>query len=284
MGILSNRKEPVSRVFVNRNQVAEMQFYNKYTGGVDFANKYIIPLLKEFGADITIETILDYQKGDTRDRFLDLLISKKASARILPAELKRYLDEAGKEFDAALLKIIKQGYRVTATKERQAEERKNYQNKINSLNLELERTRLSGSRDEINRKIDEVYGFIRNHEVRCSREIEDITKDEQRYFGMLSEEKHNLSFASSFLFLDGDTVQIDKAKVTATLGVYASTPQEIALLDKLKQLAALTNEIYGNEYPGALAGFCTFFISDKGKVVLKSDIEKESLVKYAKNM
>ena len=42
----------------------------------------------------------------------------------MPAELKRLQDEANKEFDEVLLKVIKQGRRVSATKKAQAAARK----------------------------------------------------------------------------------------------------------------------------------------------------------------
>ena len=160
MGLFSNKKEPV-RVFVNRNEDAEMHFYNKYARGVSFANSFIIPLLKEFGAEIAINTILDYQKGDTRDRFIDLLIGKKTNGRILPAELKRLQDIANKEFDEALEKVIKQGRRYTATLESQAAFRKKYDDKISSLQSEMFRYGEQSPRyNEAQKEINETYDHI----------------------------------------------------------------------------------------------------------------------------
>ena len=284
MGLFSNKKEPVSKVFVNRNEDAEMHFYNKYARGVGFANSFIIPLLKEFGAEITTNVILDYQKGDTRDRFLDLLIGQKTNGRILPAELRRLQDIANKEFDEALEKVIKQGRRYTATLESQAAFRKKYDDTVSSLQSEMRRFPQGVRYKEAKGKLKDTYDLISRFEESSRNELKRVIEDEKRYFSEGAEEKHLLSFATGFLVFNGDTLQFDQAKVAATFSVYAETAQEIALLDKLKQLAALTNEIYGNAYPGAIAAFCTFFIADQGKVVLKSDIKKEDLVKYAKNM
>ena len=284
MGLFSNKKEPVSKVFVNRNEDAEMHFYNKYARGVSFANSFIIPLLKEFGAEITTNVILDYQKGDTRDRFLDLLIGQKTNGRILPAELRRLQDIANKEFDEALEKVIKQGRRYTATLESQAAFRKKYDDTVSSLQSEMRRFPQGVRYKEAKGKLKDTYDLISRFEESSRNELKRVIEDEKRYFSEGAEEKHLLSFATGFLVFNGDTLQFDQAKVAATFSVYAETAQEIALLDKLKQLAALTNEIYGNAYPGAIAAFCTFFIADQGKVVLKSDIKKEDLVKYAKNM
>lgn len=284
MGILSNKKDPVNRVFVNRNEDAEMHFYSKFTRGVVFVNNFVIPLLKEFGAEITTNVILDYQKGDTRDRFLDLLIGQKTNGRILPAELRRLQESADKEFEKALEKVITQGEHYTATLKSQATARKKYDDTVSSLQSEMRRFPQGVRYEEAKEKLNDTYGFISRFEESSRNELKRVIEDEKRYFSEGAEEKHLLSFAAGFLVFNGDTLQFDQAKVAATFSVYAETAQEIALFDKLKQLAALTNEIYGNAYPGAIAAFCTFFIADQGKVVLKSDIKKEDLVKYAKNM
>lgn len=283
MGLFSNKKEPVSRVFVSRNEDAEMRFYSKFTRGVAFVNNFVIPLLKEFGAEITTNVILDYQKGDTRDRFLDLLIGQKTNGRILPAELRRLQESADKEFDKALEKVITQGEHYTATLESQAAFRKKYDDTVSSLQSEMQRFPQGVRYEEAKGKLKDTYDFISRFEESSRNELKRVIEDEKRYFSEGAEEKHLLSFATGFLVFNGNTLQFDQAKVAATFSVYAETAQEIALLDKLKQLAALTNEIYGNAYPGAIAAFCTFFIADQGKVVLKSDIKKEDLVKYAKN-
>lgn len=285
MGLFSNKKEPVSRVFVNRNEDAEMSFYNKYARGVSFANSFIIPLLKEFGAEIAINTILDYQKGDTRDRFIDLLIGKKTNGRILPAELKRLQDIANKEFDEALEKVIKQGRRYTATLESQAAFRKKYDDKISSLQSEMFRYGEQSPRyNEAQKEINETYDHISKFEGSSRNELKRVIEDEKVYFAQGAEEKHLLSFATGFLILDSNTLQFDRAKVAATFGVYADTAQEVALLDKLKQLAALTNEIFGKKYPGAQVAFSAFFEMENGKIILSQNIKKETLSEYAKNM
>ena len=285
MGLFSNKKEPVSKVFVNRNEDAEMHFYNKYARGVSFANSFIIPLLKEFGTEIAIDNIIDYQKGDTRDRFIDLLIGKKTNGRILPAELKRLQDIANKEFDEALEKVIKQGRRYTATLESQAAFRKKYDDKISSLQSEMFRYGEQSPRyNEAQKEINETYDHISKFEGSSRNELKRVIEDEKVYFAQGAEEKHLLSFATGFLILDSDTLQFDRAKVAATFGVYADTAQEVALLDKLKQLAALTNEIFGKEYPGAQVAFSAFFVMENGKVILSKNIKKETLSEYAKNM
>jgi hypothetical protein len=285
MGLFSNKKEPVSKVFVNRNEDAEMHFYNKYARGVSFANSFIIPLLKEFGTEIAIDNILDYQKGDTRDRFIDLLIGKKTNGRILPAELKRLQDIANKEFDEALEKVIKQGKRYTATLESQAAFRKKYDGKISSLQSEMLRYGEQSPRyNEAQKEINETCDHISKFEGSSRNELKRVIEDEKVYFAQEAEEKHLLSFATGFLILDSDTLQFDRAKVAATFGVYADTAQEVALLDKLKQLAALTNEIFGKEYPGAQVAFSAFFEMENGKVILSKNIKKETLSEYAKNM
>lgn len=60
--------------------------------------------------------------------------------------------------------------------------------------------------------------------------------------------------------------------------------KEERLINKLKQIAGITNEIYGTDYPGPLAAFCTFFEVKHGIVVLKSDIRKDNLIRYSKNL
>ena len=285
MGLFLNKKEPVSRVFVNRNEDAEMSFYNKYARGVGFANSFIIPLLKKFGAEITIDVILDYQRGDTRDRFIDLLIGQKTSGRILPAELKRLQDIANKEFDEALEKVIKQGKHYTATLESQAVFRKKYDDKISGLQSEMLRCGEQSHRySEAQLEINETYGHISKFEGSSRNELKRVIEDEKSYFTQDAEEKHLLSFATGFLVFDGDTLQFDRAKVAATFGVYAETAQEVALLDKLKQLAALTNEIFGKKFPGAQVAFSAFFEMENGKIILSQNIKKETLSEYAKNM
>ena len=284
MGLFSNKKEPVSKVFVNRNEDAEMHFYNKYARGVSFANSFIIPLLKEFGAEIAINTILDYQKGDTRDRFIDLLIGKKTNGRILPAELRRLQESADKEFDKALEKVITQGEHYTATLKSQATARKKYDDTVSSLQSEMRRFPQGVRYEEAKGKLNDTYGFISRFEESSRNELKRVIEDEKRYFSEGAEEKHLLSFATGFLVFNGNTLQFDQAKVAATFSVYAETAQEIALLDKLKQLAALTNEIFGKKYPGAQVAFSAFFEMENGKVILSKNIKKETLSEYAKNM
>ena len=283
MGLFSNKKEPV-RVFVNRNEDAEMHFYNKYARGVSFANSFIIPLLKEFGAEIAINTILDYQKGDTRDRFIDLLIGKKTNGRILPAELRRLQESADKEFDKALEKVITQGEHYTATLKSQATARKKYDDTVSSLQSEMRRFPQGVRYEEAKGKLNDTYGFISRFEESSRNELKRVIEDEKRYFSEGAEEKHLLSFATGFLVFNGNTLQFDQAKVAATFSVYAETAQEIALLDKLKQLAALTNEIFGKKYPGAQVAFSAFFEMENGKIILSQNIKKETLSEYAKNM
>lgn len=284
MGLFSNKKEPVSRVFVNRNEDAEMSFYNKYARGVGFANSFIIPLLKEFGAEITIDVILDYQRGDTRDRFLDLLIGQKTNGRILPAELRRLQESADKEFDKALEKVITQGEHYTATLKSQATARKKYDDTVSSLQSEMRRFPQGVRYEEAKGKLNDTYGFISRFEESSRNELKRVIEDEKRYFSEGAEEKHLLSFATGFLVFNGNTLQFDQAKVAATFSVYAETAQEIALLDKLKQHAALTNEIFGKKFPGAQVAFSAFFGMENGKVILSPNIKKETLSEYAKNM
>lgn len=283
MGLFSNKKEPV-RVFVNRNEDAEMHFYNKYARGVSFANSFIIPLLKEFGAEITTNVILDYQKGDTRERFLDLLIGQKTNGRILPAELRRLQESADKEFDKALEKVITQGEHYTATLKSQATARKKYDDTVSSLQSEMRRFPQGVRYEEAKEKLNDTYGFISRFEESSRNELKRVIEDEKRYFSEGAEEKHLLSFATGFLVFNGNTLQFDQAKVAATFSVYAETAQEIALLDKLKQLAALTNEIFGKKYPGAQVAFSAFFEMENGKIILSQNIKKETLSEYAKNM
>ena len=284
MGILSNKRESVNRVFVNRNEDAEMAFYGKFTHGVIFVNKFVIPLLKEFGAEITIDVILDYQKGDTRDRFLDLLIGQKTNGRILPAELRRLQESADKEFGKALEKVIKQGEHYTAVLKDQAIARKKYDDKISSLQSEMQKYKQGVRYEEARIKLKDTYGFVDRFEENSRNELKRVIEDEKRYFSEDAEEKHLLSFATGFLVFDGDTLQFDRAKVAATFGVYAETAQEVALLDKLKQHAALTNEIFGKKFPGAQVAFSAFFGMENGKVILSPNIKKETLSEYANNM
>ena len=203
----------------------------------------------------------------------------------MPAELKRLQDIANKEFDEALEKVIKQGRRYTATLESQAAFRKKYDDKISSLQSEMFRYGEQSPRyNEAQKEINETYDHISKFEGSSRNELKRVIEDEKVYFAQGAEEKHLLSFATGFLILDSDTLQFDRAKVAATFGVYADTAQEVALLDKLKQLAALTNEIFGKEYPGAQVAFSAFFEMENGKVILSKNIKKETLSEYAKNM
>ena len=131
---------------------------------------------------------------------------------------------------------------------------------------------------------DNLSKFLDKEKIRREKAGRSNLKKAAEAYRQEAEEKHLLSFATGFLILDSDTLQFDRAKVAATFGVYADTAQEVALLDKLKQLAALTNEIFGKEYPGAQVAFSAFFEMENGKVILSKNIKKETLSEYAKNM
>lgn len=273
----------MEKVLLNRDLSAEMYFYNgRHSMAVTAANKWIIPLMHKFEMPVSVKSIDEVFAGNVRGTFLDAIIRKKVNGVLWPSEWKRYQSEAEHVLDAALLEIIEQGERMKAFETEYNGYLSEYQNKIREIEQKLER----GYNVELNQKKTALYTSIAKTEASRDRQRHEHIEDEKRDFENMVEAKLTLGMARGFVILDNDRLVYDKDAVEKRFAVYADTEQEIKLLDKVKQLAALINEVYGTQFFEPATAFYHFFSinKDNGRVVVKPDLEKETLVKYAKDI
>ena len=231
---------------------------------------------------VCVKAIDEIFAGNVRDAFLDAIIRKKVNGVLWPSEWKRYQSEAEHVLDAALLEIIEQGERMKAFEAEYNGYLSEYHNKIREIEQKLER----GYNVELNQKKTALYTSIAKTEASRDRQRHEHIEDEKRDFDNMVEAKLTLGMARSFVKLDNDRLVYDEEAVEKRFAVYADTEQEIKLLDKVKQLAALINEVYGTQFFEPTTAFYHFFSinKDNGRVVVKPDLEKETLVKYAKDI
>lgn len=277
-----------AKVFVNRNEIKENFLKNYFGSIVGIVNGWIIPLMKQFNIEVTFDNITDYIGEDIKSLFIDtLIIRKENGAFVPPTKHKQMYAETEKDFEKALLEVITNSPKIKGMKQSNEQATKDYESKIKECRAILAEDDYVGNKARKEKAQTDLALYNNLFLKVTSTGIENIKHEiecEKENFANTKVEVNRLKGQKGWFNLTDDELSFNEEVIIKASAVYADTPQEIALLDKLKQLAALTNEIYGNEYPGALAGFCTFFITDKGKVVLKSDITKDALVKYAKNM
>ena len=286
MEISSRNKKPAARVFVNRNIMAEEMLKNRFIEQVSIVNMWIIPLMKQLNIEVTFESVVGYVGENIKSLFIETLIMRDVNeGYILPTKYKQLYTEKEKEFEAALLEVINNSLPIRSQKRDNETAQTLYERKIKECEAIIaQETTLGNEADkyEAQRKLMAYKSSLSR--VQSTEKIQDKIKSQVEEFSLLSFKVNLLKNQSGWFKLTDNELCFDEETIIAACAVYAETPQEVELLNELQQLADSMNEIYGANYPGALAAFCTFFEVEKGKVVLKSDIQKDAIERYAKNM
>ena len=277
----------MEKVLVNRDLSAELNFYNdRHSIAIGAANKWIIPLMLKFEIPVSVEAINEIMTVNVRDAFIDAIIRKKDKDILWPSDWNRHKSEAEHVLDAAVTELIEQGKRLKAFETEYEGYLANYQNQINAAKRELERVYNGDRVIELNQKIDSIHSSIANTESSKNRRRREIIEDEKRDFNDMVEAKLTLGMARNFVKIENNRLDYDKEEVEKRFAIYADTEQEIALLDKVKHLAELINEVYGSQFAEPKTAFYHFFSvsSDNGRVIINPEIKKETLIKYAKEI
>ena len=273
----------MEKVLVNRDLSAELNFYNdRHSIAIGAANKWIIPLMLKFEIPVSVEAINEIMAGNVRDAFIDAIIRKKVNDVLWPSDWKRYQSEAEHVLDAALTELIEQGERLKAFEAEYKGYLLDYQNQINAANRELEKIYNGDRVVELNQKINTIHLSIAKTESIRDRKRRELIEDEKRDFNDMVEAKLTLGMARNFVKIENNRLDYDKEEVEKRFAIYADTEQEIALLDKVKHLAELINEVYGGNFPGPRAAFYLFFSINDGRVTISNDITKQSIQEFAK--
>ncbi|MBQ8047030.1 MAG: hypothetical protein IJ196_03800 [Prevotella sp.] len=273
----------MEKVFINRNEWAESRFYTKHANALSIANVWIIPLMQKFGVAVNFNSINDYLGANTRDLFIDEIIRSRVKGVLWPAEMKRHQAEAENTFDKALLEVIESGDRIKNHKAEYDKARQDYEDKKRELAEQRENAFAQARKDEITREISSISEYVARLDINEAESRREIIEDEKRAFQQAAEEAHNLEPIRDYIKFEGGKIEFDEQKVIAKFAVYADNKKEVKLYEKVKQLAALINEVYGGQF-GVPTAFYHFFSVRDGRVIISPEIKKEILEKYAKNM
>lgn len=288
MGILSSNKKPADRVFVNRNTDREDTLKARFVEQLSIVNTWIIPLMKQLNIEVTFESVVSYVGKDIKSLFIDTLIMRDVNwGYIPPTKYTQLYQEKEKEFESALMEVINNSLPIRSQKRDNETAQAQYISKIKACEAILaEETTLynKDKKEKTQRELVTHKASLLRVQSKGVESIKDNIKSKVEEFSKLSFDVNMLKNQSGWFKLTDNELCFDEETIIEACAVYAKTPQEIALLDKLKQFADLTNEIYGTNYPGALAAFYTFFEVEKGKVMLKPDIQEDAIKQYAKNM
>lgn len=273
----------MEKVLVNRDLSAELNFYNdRHSIAIGAVNKWIIPLMLKFEIPVSVKAIDEIMTVNVRDAFIDAIIRKKVKDILWPSDWNRHKSEAEHVLDAAVTELIEQGERLKAFETAYEGYLANYQNQINAAKRELERVYNGDRVVELNQKIDSIHSSIAKTESNRNSRRREIIEDEKRDFNDMVEAKLTLGMARNFVKIENNRLYYDKEEVEKRFAIYADTEQEIALLDKVKHLAELINEVYGGNFPGPRAAFYLFFSNNDGRVTISNDITKQSIQEFAK--
>lgn len=252
------------RMFLHRDEGAERGFKSDYITSLSRANKWIIPIMKKFGIPITLDSVIEYSvAGDLRKAVVAYLTRKCLNG-----------------IDADLMTAID----IHKTQETR------YNETIKRLIDGLVQKEVEESRSLFEKgKHDYAFSLIETNK-RCSilerklEEYEDaVVTPEQNFRLHVSQCK--LGSARNFLILNDETLEFDDAKIQEKCNVYAEGESEIRLIEKLQLLANLINEIYGKSFnPIYDLSRCTFFEFSKDGVKINSEIKKDEIILYSKNI
>ena len=275
----------MEKVFVNRDLGAEVAFYNgNYSIAIAAANKWIIPLMHKFEMPVSISDINNIMATGIRDTFIDEIVRKRANGTIWPSDWKRYQADAEHYFSAALLEVIENGQRIKMFEAEYERCLADYQARINTAIDERNNTRYDADITELNHKISSLNASISKMEASHSGNRKEVIEDEKRDFENMVEAKPVLGMALDYLKIENGILVYDKEKVEKHFAVYAETEQEIKLIEKVKQLSALINEVYGNQFGAIQESFYLFFSVSNGRVIINPELQKGTIQKYAKNL
>lgn len=277
-----------AKVLVNRNTFAEDRIKSYFGDVVEIANEWIIPLMKQLQIEVTFENVAEYVGEDIKSLFIDTLIMRKTNgAFVPPTKYKQLYGELEQDFETALNSVIANSPYIQRLKQENAQATAKYQDKVTECEKTLAEEEFIGNRGEKERAKKELplnRSLLQRVTTDGVEYINNQIESRKQAFSFVSIDKNPLKSQKEWFKMVGETIAFDDEKIMRATAIYAETPKEVALIEKLRQLAALTNEIYGKEYPGPLRAFCTFFTTDNGKVVLKPDISKGAIEEYAKNI
>lgn len=277
-----------AKVLVNRNTFAEDRIKSHFGDVVEIANEWIIPLMKQLQIEVTFENVAEYVGEDIKSLFIDTLIMRKTNgAFVPPTKYKQLYGELEQDFETALNSVIANSPYIQRLKQENAQATAKYQNKVTECEKTLAEEEFIGNRGEKERAKKELplnKSLLQRVTTDGVEYINNQIESRKQAFSFVSIDKNPLKSQKEWFKMVGETIAFDDEEIMRATAIYAETPKEVALIEKLRQLAALTNEIYGKEYPGPLRAFCTFFTTDNGKVVLKPDISKGAIEEYAKNI
>ena len=275
----------MEKVLINRNLWAESRFYNDSDKAVCVANEWIIPLMEKFGLPVSVEAIGTALMRDIREYFTDEIIRKRSGGKaLMPGEQKQYQADAEKEFKAALDEVIKESAAMSLHETEYNKALADYQARINALNAKIAKSRLDGEIEACRHEISDINGFINRLEVNTRQNREQLAEDKKRAFDRIKGENYAMGAAVNFVKLDKGQLVYDKDAVSRAFAVYARNPKEVKLFDKVKQLADLINEVYGNQFYGPQSAFYRFFEVKDGRVVVSSEIRQESIALLSNNI
>jgi hypothetical protein len=270
------------RIFLRRDREAETQFESDYLSSLYRANKWIIPIMKKFGIPITLDSVIEYSVAkDLRKAVVDHLTRKALDG--MDADLMRAIDINNREkdhYDEKIKELIRDFAEIETEKERKMILAKK-DSDSDFFTIGGEKIRKYLSKEDILSLLSEKK--IR-HTNRIREEYEDISVTPEQNFNLhVSHSK--LAQIRGLLILSRETLEFDNAKIQEKFTVYAEGGNEIKLVEKLKRLADLINEIYGKDFYNSSFAFDIFFNYDeKSGVKIKSDVEKKRLVEYSKNI
>ena len=268
------------RMFLHRDESAERNFISDYQTSLNRANKWIIPIMKKCGIPITKDDVIQFSVAlDLRKAIADYLTRKSLEGT--EADLIKAMDIHKREetrYDEKIKELIND----------------KAENKI-QIDAERVRSKKDSDSDFFIRAGVKIRKFLSKDEIlstfpeKKSIYVKDL-ENEYQDISVTPEQNLKLHISQcklvscrDFLLLDGETLKFDDIKMQDKFAVYAEGKNEIKLIEKLKQLANLTNEIYGEDFYNSAFAFNIFFKQTKDGVKINPDIEKKRIIEYSKN-
>ena len=269
------------RIFLHRDKESEMLFINDYLSSLNRANKWVIPIMKKFGIPITLDSVIEYSiANDLRKAVVDYSTRKALDG--IDADLVRAIDINNQNkvnYDQGLKELIASFAEIEVKKEREMIE--------NKKDSDSDFFFKGGVKIRKYLSKEHILGLLPEKKIIHTRKLEEEYENiavtaEQNFRLRVSQCK--LASSRDFLILDGETLKFDDIKIQDKFAVYAEGKNEIKLIEKLKQLANLTNEIYGENFYNSDFAFNIFFKQTKDGVKINPDIKKKDITAYSKNV
>lgn len=274
------------KVFVNRNVWLEEEIKGRFVGTISIVNEWIIPLMKQFGFNVNFESVMDFIGTDIKSLFIDALVLRDVNGTtLLPSKYEQLYKEKEKVFESGLLNVITDCNTIRWLKQENKSAGAGYERKIADCQKVLAEPSTIGNKGKKeNAQMDLAkYKALWNSVSSVGEDrIKDEIKSKVEEFSRLSIETNVLKSQKGLFKLTEAGIEFEDEVIMEMCAVYAETPQEVAFIEKLKQLADLINEVYGDNFPGPRAAFYPFFKSENGHVTTHDEITKQSIEEFAK--